>query len=130
MSSKLIGSSPMSSEKAARPCCCCMGAGRPGTPGARRRNGSQTRAGPPTHSTSAACIRGTRQVLTRAQVGSLRLPVLIAVGTRDQVAGSAHDLAALIPGAKALDIANRDHMLAVGDRIFKAGVLAFLQERP
>jgi len=29
-----------------------------------------------------------------------------------------------------LDIPGRDHMLAVGDKVFKAGVLAFLQERP
>jgi pimeloyl-ACP methyl ester carboxylesterase len=77
----------------------------------------------------AACIRGSRQVLTPAQVRAIAAPVLVAVGTRDDVAGSAEDLAALIPGAKALDIPNRDHMLAVGDRAFKAGVLAFLQER-
>jgi pimeloyl-ACP methyl ester carboxylesterase len=77
----------------------------------------------------AACIRGSRQVLTPAQVRAIAAPVLVAVGTRDDVAGSAEDLAALIPGAKALDIPNRDHMLAVGDRVFKAGVLAFLQER-
>ena len=31
-------------------------------------------------------------------------------------------LAALMPDAKALDIAGRDHMLAVGDRVFKAAV--------
>ena len=78
----------------------------------------------------AACIRGSRQVLTREQVARLRPPALIAVGTRDEVAGSAAELAALIPGARALDIVNRDHMLAVGDKTFKAGVLAFLQERP
>jgi hypothetical protein len=32
----------------------------------------------------------------------------------------------LIPGAKALDIPDRDHMLAVGDKAYKAGVLEFL----
>ena len=56
--------------------------------------------------------------------------MLIAVGTKDTVAGSAHDLAALVPGAKVLDIPGRDHMLAVGDRVFKSGVLQFLSERP
>ena len=60
----------------------------------------------------------------------MRTPVLVAVGSKDVIAGSAHELAALIPGAKALDIPNRDHMLAVGDKVFKAGVLKFLQERP
>ena len=77
----------------------------------------------------AACIRGSRQTLTRAQVGAVRAPVLIAVGTKDLVAGSAQALAALIPGARALDIPNRDHMLAVGDRIYKAGVIDFLNQR-
>jgi hypothetical protein len=46
------------------------------------------------------------------------------------VAGSARELAALIPGARALDIPDRDHMLAVGDKVFKAGVAEFLAERP
>jgi pimeloyl-ACP methyl ester carboxylesterase len=78
----------------------------------------------------AACIRGSRQVLTHDEAAAIRAPVLVAVGTRDDVAGSAHELAALIPGARALDIPNRDHMLAVGDRAYKAGVLAFLAERP
>jgi pimeloyl-ACP methyl ester carboxylesterase len=78
----------------------------------------------------AACIRGSRQTLTREQAAAIGVPVLIAVGTKDSVAGSAHALAALIPGAQALDIPGRDHMLAVGDKVFKAGVLDFLGRRP
>ncbi|HEY6024197.1 MAG TPA: alpha/beta hydrolase [Pseudolabrys sp.] len=77
----------------------------------------------------AACIRGSRQILTRTEVGSIRAPVLVAVGTRDQVAGSAQELAALIPGARALDIPDRDHMLAVGDKTYKAAVIDFLNQR-
>ena len=78
----------------------------------------------------AACIRGSRQVMTEGQFSGLKPPVLIAIGTKDDVAGSAHDLAALIPGARALDIPDRDHMLAVGDRMFKKRVLAFYAEHP
>ena len=78
----------------------------------------------------AACIRGSRQVLTREEAGRIAVPVLVSVGTRDAVAGSGPALAALIPGARALDIPDRDHNLAVGDRTHKAGVLAFLSERP
>jgi pimeloyl-ACP methyl ester carboxylesterase len=78
----------------------------------------------------AACIRGSRQTLTREEVASLRVPVLVAVGTRDDVAGSGPELARLIPGATALDIPGRDHMLAVGDKVFKQGVLDFLKARP
>lgn len=77
----------------------------------------------------AACIRGSRQTLTREEVAAIRAPVLIAVGTKDVVAGSAQALAALIPGAQALDIPNRDHMLAVGDKVYKAGVIDFLNQR-
>jgi pimeloyl-ACP methyl ester carboxylesterase len=78
----------------------------------------------------AACIRGSRQTLTREQVAKIRAPVLLAVGTKDFVAGSPHELAALIPNARVLEIPGRDHMLAVGDKVFKEGVLKFLAERP
>jgi pimeloyl-ACP methyl ester carboxylesterase len=76
----------------------------------------------------AACIRGNRQTLSRAQVAGIRVPVLVAIGTEDKVAGSAQKLAALIPGARSLDIPNRDHMLAVGDKVFKTAVLDFLNQ--
>ena len=55
---------------------------------------------------------------------------MVAVGSKDDVAGSAQDLAALLPQGRALDIPGRDHMQAVGDRVFKEGVLDFLAERP
>src|SRR5664279_5321271 len=77
----------------------------------------------------AACMRGSRQTLRREQVVGIAKPVLVAVGTKDTVAGSAQALAALIPGARALDIPDRDHMLAVGDKVFKQGVLDFLNQR-
>jgi pimeloyl-ACP methyl ester carboxylesterase len=78
----------------------------------------------------AACMRGSRQPLEAAALARIALPVLVAAGTRDTVAGSAAELAALIPGAQSFAIPDRDHMLAVGDRAFKAAVLAFLQGRP
>ncbi len=74
----------------------------------------------------AACIRGSRQPLERDQLGRIAVPMLIATGTKDAVAGSPDELAALIPGARALSIPGRDHMLAVGDKAYKAGVLQFL----
>ncbi|AWN46483.1 alpha/beta hydrolase [Methylobacterium terrae] len=78
----------------------------------------------------AACMRGSRQTLSRAEVAQIEVPVLVAVGTTDTVAGSGPALAALVPEAKALDIPNRDHNLAVGDKVHKAGVLEFLDARP
>jgi len=77
----------------------------------------------------AACIRGARQTLSRDEVGRFGMPVMIAVGSIDDIAGSPEALAALIPGAQALVIPGRDHMLAVGDRVFKAGVVEFLARR-
>ena len=78
----------------------------------------------------AACIRGSREPIKPEMLANLRCPVLVAVGTEDVIGGSAEELAALIPGAEALPIPRRDHMLAVGDRVFKDGVLAFLRRRP
>jgi pimeloyl-ACP methyl ester carboxylesterase len=78
----------------------------------------------------AACMRGSRETLPAEQLARLRVPVLIAVGTRDKVAGSAERLARLIPGAEALDIPDREHLPATGDKVFKQAVLAFLERRP
>ncbi len=78
----------------------------------------------------AACLRGSRQTLTRAEAGRLAVPVLVAVGSEDPIAGSPQELAALIPGARAFVIPGRDHMLAVGDKAFKSAVLDFLAARP
>ncbi|NDV88086.1 alpha/beta fold hydrolase [Aurantimonas aggregata] len=76
----------------------------------------------------AACISAAREELTPADVGRIAQPTLIGVGTRDDLAGSADELAALMPNARAFDIAGRDHMLAVGDRTFKDEVVRFLCE--
>ncbi len=76
----------------------------------------------------AACMRGSRQTVSREEVARIAAPTLIAVGAKDSIAGSPQELAALMPNAVALDIPGRDHMLAVGDKAFKAGVLAFLEE--
>jgi len=77
----------------------------------------------------AACLRGSRRLMTPEQAAGIDVPVLIAVGTADEIAGSAHALADIIPGARVLDIPNRDHMRAVGDKVYKAGILAFLSSR-
>jgi pimeloyl-ACP methyl ester carboxylesterase len=78
----------------------------------------------------AACIRGSRQTLTPEQARSIRVPLQIAVGTKDEVAGDGHALGALIPGSVVVDIPGRDHNLAVGDRVHKEAVVAFLERRP
>ena len=78
----------------------------------------------------AACMRGPREKITPDLLAGITAPVLVAVGTEDVIGGSGAELAALIPGAKLLDIKGRDHMKAVGDASFKRGVLDFLTRRP
>jgi pimeloyl-ACP methyl ester carboxylesterase len=77
----------------------------------------------------AACLRGSRRLMTRDEAASIKVPVLIAVGTVDEIAGSAAALGKIIGGAEVLDIPNRDHMRAVGDKVYKTGVLDFLSRR-
>jgi pimeloyl-ACP methyl ester carboxylesterase len=74
----------------------------------------------------AHCIRAARAVISAEMLATLQVPVLVVVGTDDVIGGSASELAALIPGAQALDLLNRDHMRAVGDRRYKEAVEEFL----
>ena len=74
----------------------------------------------------AACIRSSRAPITAEALGTLRCPVLVVVGERDVIGGSAVELAALIPGARGITLPDRDHMKAVGDKGFKQSVLEFL----
>jgi len=76
----------------------------------------------------AACMRSARAPITAEALSHVRVPVLVAVGTEDEIAGSAAELAALIPGAQFVDIQGRDHMKASGDRAFKSAVLEFLEK--
>ena len=78
----------------------------------------------------AACLRGSRGLMTKEEAAAISVPVLIAVGTADEIAGSAASLGKIIPGSQVLDIPNRDHMRAVGDKVYKSGVLDFLSQRP
>jgi pimeloyl-ACP methyl ester carboxylesterase len=74
----------------------------------------------------AACIAPSRPVLTEADMARIAQPTLVAVGSKDDIGGSAEALADLMANAVAFVIEGRDHMLAVGDRSFKARVLDFL----
>ncbi|AKI00570.1 Alpha/beta hydrolase family [Hoeflea sp. IMCC20628] len=76
----------------------------------------------------AACIRTSRTLVNPEDLAQLPMPALVGVGTRDDIAGSAEGLTQLIPRSRALDIPNRDHMLAVGDKVFKAATLEFFAD--
>ncbi|MEJ6783130.1 alpha/beta fold hydrolase [Aminobacter sp. Piv2-1] len=78
----------------------------------------------------AACIATSRELLSEDDMARITQPTLVAVGTTDDIGGSAAELAALMPNAESFDIEGRDHMLAVGDRTFKKRVLEFYAEHP
>ena len=78
----------------------------------------------------AACLRGSRRLMTREEAAGIGVPVLIAVGSTDDIAGSATRSAKIIPGSRCSIFPNRDHMRAVGDKVYKTGVLDFLSRRP
>ncbi len=78
----------------------------------------------------AACMRGSRQTLSRGELAQIEVPVLVSVGTLDTVAGSGPALAALLPDARSLVIEGKDHSTAVGARPHREGVLAFLAAQP
>ena len=74
----------------------------------------------------AACSRGARQGLSEEELRKIDLPVLIALGTKDAVAGDSKRIGALLPHARMLAIPDRDHNRAVGDTVYKRGVIEFL----
>ena len=78
----------------------------------------------------AACARGAVQPMSEREAGQISLPILIAAGTKDDVAGDPHKLAAVFKSARVVDIPGRDHNRAVGDKVYKDSVLEFLEQRP
>ena len=74
----------------------------------------------------AACMETSRQPMARADVRRINVPVLVAVGEADEMAGPPGPLAELLPQAEAFVIPKRDHMRATGDKAFKAAALDFL----
>lgn len=74
----------------------------------------------------AACIRASRQTLTASDMAAIATPTLVVAGDKDDIAGSADELAAIMPNATPVSLPGRDHMTAVGDKGHKDAVLTFL----
>ncbi|RPD36989.1 alpha/beta hydrolase [Candidatus Liberibacter solanacearum] len=73
----------------------------------------------------SSCLSMTRKLFHQDDLSRIDVPVLIAVGSQDDIAGSPQELMSCIVGSQYLNIRNRDHMLAVGDIQFKQGVMEF-----
>lgn len=76
----------------------------------------------------AACIAVSRESIEADALKRVTKPVLVAVGTKDDVAGDGQELADLFPNGDHLPIPRRDHMRAVGDKVYKQGVVEFLNQ--
>lgn len=74
----------------------------------------------------AACIMGVRSPIERDLFTALEPEVLVTIGTEDKVAQDGEKLAEIIPKAQFMPIPKRNHMNAVGDKVYKANVLGFL----
>lgn len=74
----------------------------------------------------AACVRAPGEGLTRDALMQLRVPTLVVAGSRDALAGSADELASVIPGAEAVTLPGCDHFSAIPHALFKASVFDFL----
>jgi pimeloyl-ACP methyl ester carboxylesterase len=74
----------------------------------------------------AALNRGADAPLEKADISRLEVETLIVAGARDDLAGDPHELAAVIPGAKAVTLPGCDHFSAIPHALFKASVFDFL----
>jgi pimeloyl-ACP methyl ester carboxylesterase len=74
----------------------------------------------------AACIKGMKPDASPARLAGISIPILVVVGDHDDIARDAPDLIELIPTARLVTIAGRDHTTAVTAREFKQAALDFL----
>jgi pimeloyl-ACP methyl ester carboxylesterase len=78
----------------------------------------------------AACMRASRQAIREEELGRIKAPVLVVAGSEDATAGPVEPLVKAIPNARGIVLPGRDHMKAVGDRMFKDEVIKFLKSVP
>jgi len=74
----------------------------------------------------AACGEGGGERADPDDFLRLTMPVLVATGSRDEIAGDPQVLADAIPGARAVAIPACDHFSVIPHALFKAAVFDFL----
>jgi pimeloyl-ACP methyl ester carboxylesterase len=75
----------------------------------------------------AACMRAMSPRLPPETLSRLQRPVLVVDGSEDETAGAAQPLAASFANGRAVTIAGRDHMSAVGDKHTRQAVIDFFR---
>lgn len=74
----------------------------------------------------AACARARNAPFAREDLRRIVLPVLVAAGARDTLAGDSHELAAAFTDGRAVTLPGCDHFSAIAHALFKASVFDFL----
>jgi pimeloyl-ACP methyl ester carboxylesterase len=74
----------------------------------------------------AACILGLKVDYGHIALASIRVPILLVVGDRDDIAGNAEELIERVPTARLVTVAGRDHLGTVPAREFKRAAVDFL----
>jgi pimeloyl-ACP methyl ester carboxylesterase len=74
----------------------------------------------------AALARSGDRPLGKSDVAGIAAETLVVAGALDRIAGDPHELAALIPGARAVSIPGCDHFSVIAHALFKASVFDFL----
>ena len=75
----------------------------------------------------AACMRAMSPRLSLETLSQLRKPILVVDGSEDDTAGPSEPLAQAFANGRAVTIAGRDHMSAVGDRHTRQAVIDFFR---
>jgi len=75
----------------------------------------------------AACMRAMSPRLPSETLAQFAPPVLVVCGEKDDIAGPPDGLAAQFPHGRAVTIALRDHMSAVGDQKTRGAVADFFR---
>jgi len=75
----------------------------------------------------ACCILGLERDVDRSRLGSIRTPILIVIGERDELVSGAEELVEQIPTARLVTVQGRDHLGTVPAREFKEAALTFLE---
>jgi pimeloyl-ACP methyl ester carboxylesterase len=76
----------------------------------------------------ANCMTRDRHSFAPEEMQHVDTPVLIVLGERDTITGPAGRLASIVANTQVEIVPGRDHMTTVGDKVYKAAVLRFLDE--
>ena len=75
----------------------------------------------------AACIEAPQPALDPARLAAIKTPILMVVGSRDELVSGAEQLVEEIPTARLVIVPGRDHLGTVTAREFKEAALTFLE---